>query len=465
MKYLSAIVLVLLFSLSAAWSREGKPNVVIIFIDDQGYYDLGSYGATEIETPRIDRLAEEGIRFTDYYAAAPICSPSRAGLLTGAYPRRIGMETWVQRADSTRGIHPDEVTMAELFKANGYATACIGKWHMGDLDPFVPMAQGFDYHFGMYSNLDPVETVYFGEEGVPILRNGEVVKRPADPAELTRLYTDEAMAFVERKKDEPFFLYLPHTMLHNPLGVSPEFQGSSQWGEYGDAIQELDDSVGRFMDKLAELGLDEKTVVVYASDNGRGSGRNPDQPMKGRKLTTWECGIRVPAIIRAPGQGVSKGKECREIVSALDWFPTLATAAGIKIPDHHPIIDGRDLWPMMTGESEAIPSPSAALSLNAQVPLRRRWEQGLEWKEHFDREDYLNAFFYHGSQGTLAAVRSGKYKMMLNPQLTVYDLEADPGESKPIRGGDIIRRLRGMAVMFQEEMSRDARQAGMASEH
>ena len=466
MKFLPLLLTLLLSChASLAWSAEEKPNVVIIFIDDQGYYDLGCYGATEIETPRIDQLAAEGIRFTDYYAAAPICSPSRAGLLTGAYPRRIGMETWVQRADSNRGIHPDEVTLAELFKANGYTTGCVGKWHLGDLPPFVPMAQGFDYHFGMYSNLDPVETVYFGDRGVPILRNGEVVKRPADPAELTQLYTDEAIRFATENRDHPFFLYLPHTMLHNPLGVSPEFQGSSQWGEYGDAIQELDHGVGRFMDALSDLGLDEQTIVVYASDNGRGPGRNPNQPLKGRKLTTWECGIRVPAIIRAPGQGALQGSECREIVSALDWFPTLATAAGIRIPDDHPIIDGRDLWPLMTGESRGIPSPSQNLSLNADLPLRRRWQQGLEWSQYFDRDDYLNAFFYHGSQGALAAVRSGKHKMMLNPQLTVYDLEADPGESKPVRGSDVLRKLRGMAVMFQEEMSRDARQAGEHSEN
>lgn len=443
-----------------ASSAARRPNVVIIFIDDQGYYDLGCYGATEVKTPRIDQLAGEGIRFTDYYAAAPICSPSRAGLLTGAYPRRVGMETWVQRADSNRGIHQDEVTIGELFKANGYVTGCIGKWHLGDKGPFVPMAQGFDYHFGMYSNLDPVETVYFGEEGVPILRNGEVVKRPADPAELTNLYTTEAIAFFERNKDEPFFLYLPHTMLHNPLGVSPKFKGASQWGEYGDAIQELDHGVGRLMDSLKELGLDDDTIVVYTSDNGRGPGRSKSQPLIGGKISTWEGGIRVPAIIRAPGQKVVKGHVCSEVVNAMDWLPSLATAAGIRLPEDHPVIDGRDLWPMMIGEVEKVPSPSAKLSLNADVPLRRRWEQGLEWQEYFDREDYLNAYFYHGSHGALAAVRSGKYKAMLNPRLTIYDLERDPGESKPVRDREVNRKLRGMAVMFQEEMSRDARKAG-----
>ena len=205
--YLLLVSHLLFFGLIEIQGKESKPNVVIIFIDDQGYYDLGCYGATEVKTPWIDQLAREGIRFTDYYAAAPICSPSRAGLLTGAYPRRIGMETWVQRADSNRGIHSDEVTIAELFKANGYKTACIGKWHIGDKKPFVPMAQGFDYHYGMYSNLDPVETVYFGDKGVPILRNGKVVKRPADPSELTNLYTQEAIQFFKRNKDKPCLLY------------------------------------------------------------------------------------------------------------------------------------------------------------------------------------------------------------------------------------------------------------------
>ena len=186
-------------------------------------------------------MAKEGTRFTDYYAAAPICSPSRAGLLTGCYPRRVGNETWVHRADSRSGIHPDELTIAELLKAGGYATACIGKWHLGFHEPFLPRNQGFDHYFGLLHNLDPVEIVYFEDKGgVPLMRNGDVVKRPADPAELTKLYTDEAIEFIEKNKEGPFFLYLPHTMLHNPLGVSEEFKGSSNWGEYGDAIQELD---------------------------------------------------------------------------------------------------------------------------------------------------------------------------------------------------------------------------------
>ena len=208
-------------SKTAAQGSDTKPpNFIVIFVDDQGYQDLGCYGSPKIKTPCIDRMAAEGTRFTDFYVAAPICSPSRAALLTGCYPARVGLGNWVQRPDSRIGIHPDEVTLAELLKGKGYATACIGKWHLGFLPPFVPTSQGFDYYFGLYHNLD-IEADYLADEGgVPILRNGKVVKRPADPAELTELYTAEAISFIKKSKDRPFFLYLPHTMAHMPMGVS-----------------------------------------------------------------------------------------------------------------------------------------------------------------------------------------------------------------------------------------------------
>ena len=302
-----------------SFAAEPSPNIIFILVDDQGYYDLGCYGATEVETPRIDALAGEGTRFTSYYAAAPICSPSRAGLLTGCYPRRVGNHIWVHRADSNSGIHPDELTIAELFKENGYATACIGKWHLGFQEPFLPHNQGFDHYFGLLHNLDPVEVVYFeGEGGVPLIRNGEIVKRPGDPSELTKLYTDEAIDFIEKNKSGKFFLYLPHTMLHNPLGVSEEFKGSSNWDEYGDAIQELDHNVGRIMDTLQRLEIDDDTIVVYASDNGRGPGRNPNQKIRGRKLSTLEGGIRVPAIAWGPGMGLQAGETSHAVVRAMD---------------------------------------------------------------------------------------------------------------------------------------------------
>ncbi len=441
-------------------AETGKPNVIFVFVDDQGYYDLGCYGATEVQTPRIDAMAEQGTRFTDYYAAAPICSPSRAGLLTGCYPRRVGNQTWVHRADSLSGIHTSELTLGELFKDHGYATACIGKWHLGFREPFLPHNQGFDHYFGLLHNLDPVEVVYFEEEGgVPLLRNGEVVKRPADPAELTKAYTDEAIRFMEENQSDPFFLYLPHTMLHVPLGVSEAFRGSSKWGEYGDAIQELDHNVGRLFDALKRLKIDDNTIVVYASDNGRGPGRTPQQKIRGHKLSTYEGGLRVPAIAWGPGVGLQAGAQSSEVVRAMDWYPTLATLAGIEVPKGR-VIDGRDITPLLTGDSEFVPAPGLRKSLNATVPLRRRWDPPAEWAPIVKRHEYNDAFFYHGSQGALAAVRWRNFKLQLNPTLKLYDLSKDPAESTLVRNRDMLRKLRGMAIMFQDEMRRDARNAG-----
>ena len=453
--------LILLGSAAAATlAAQDRPNVIFIFIDDQGYYDLGCYGATEIETPHIDRMATEGIRFTDYYAAAPICSPSRAGLLTGSYPRRVGNHIWVHRADSPSGIHPDEVTMGELFQSAGYRTACIGKWHLGFTETFLPKNQGFDSYFGLLHNLDPVEIVYFDDVGgVPLMRGDEVVKRPADPAELTRIYTDEAIKFIEADRDEPFFLYLPNTMLHNPLGVSAEFKGSSNWGEYGDAIQELDHNVGRIFESLKTQGLADNTVVIYASDNGRKPGRNADQPIQGNKLTTYEGGLRVPAIAWGPGAGIRSGHESDTVVNAMDWFPSLATFGQIKVSSER-IIDGRDITPLLKGETDDVPDADSGAALNSGAPLHRRWDPPGEFEPLVTRDEYLDAFFYHGSQGALAAVRSGPWKMYLNPRLTLYNLVDDPGEKKPVRNSTILRKLRGMVIMFQNEMRLDARAAG-----
>lgn len=441
-------------------SETDKPNLIFILIDDQGYYDLGCYGGDEFDTPRIDAMAAEGIRFTDYYAAAPICSPSRAGLLTGCYPRRVGLATWVLRADSPKGIHPDELTLAELLQSAGYATACVGKWHLGFSPPLLPRQQGFDHYFGLLHNLDPVEVVYFEEAGgVPLLRNGQVVRRPADPAELTEAYTDEAIQFIQRNRERPFFLYLPHTMAHVPMGVTDDFKGTSRFGLYGDVIRCLDHHVGRLLDSLEELGIEDRTLVVYASDNGRGPGRTPAQPLRGGKLTTWEGGIRVPCIAWGPGLGLPSGDVCSELLHAMDWYPTFASFAGIEVPEER-VIDGRDVSPLLMGRSETVPSPGANLSLNAAVPLRRPWNPPREWAEIVTREEYHGAFFYHGSQGALAAVRWGKWKLRLNPGLQLYDLENDPGETTPIRNGRVIRKLRGMVILFQDEMQTGSRPAG-----
>jgi len=454
------------FSVNASETRQ-SPNIIIIFVDDQGYYDLGCYGATEVETPRIDALARKGVRFTEYYAAAPICSPSRAGLLTGCYPRRVGNEVWVHRPDSETGISPSKLTLAELFKKEGYATACIGKWHLGFHAPFLPENQGFDHYFGILHNLDSYEVVHYDDlGGVPLLRNGKVVLRNPDPGTLTKLYTEEAIAWIEDRvsagrrnpqissgenPSEPFFLYLPHTMLHDPLGVSPEFKGSSKWGLYGDAIQELDFYVGRIVDTLERLEIDDETILVYTSDNGRWGGRNEQQPIRGAKLTTYEGGLRVPCIAYGPGVNIQEGVESSVVSHAMDWYPTLASFAGISIPEGL-VLDGRDLSSLLIGETDTIPAFDQQISLNAEIPLRREFHLDREWENIFTREKYLNAFFYHGSQGALAAVRSGQWKLTLNPSLQLYDLEKDPGEHVPVENQQIKTRLRGMAIQFQREM-------------
>ena len=459
MKTVFTIICALFLDFNAA-AKPKQPNIIFILVDDQGYYDLGCYGATEVKTPRIDAMAKEGMRFTDYYAAAPICSPSRAGLLTGCYPRRVGNHIWVHRADSATGIHPDELTLPELLKANGYATACIGKWHLGFQQPFLPRNQGFDHYYGLLHNLDPVEIVYFEEQGgVPLIRNGKIIKRPADPAELTRLYTDEALKFIDANKERPFFLYLPHTMLHVPLGVSEPFKGKSNWGEYGDAIQEMDYHVGRIVDALKKNELQDNTLVIYSSDNGRGPGRTPNQKLQGRKLSTYEAGIRVPAIAWGPGLSVKGGTVSRALTRAMDWYPTLATCAGIKVPEGC-VIDGRDLVPVLQGESTFVPGPAQKKTINAAVPLRRTWNPPGEWAALIQRHEYLEAFFYHGSQGALSAVRWRNWKLYLNPSLQLYDLATDPSETKLVRNREIARKLRGMSILFQHEMRTDARPAG-----
>jgi len=471
-------LLVLSFSLAGSlktYAFRGPPNIIFILVDDMGYYDLSSYGASEIKSTQIDKLAAEGIRFTDFYAAAPICSPSRAGLLTGCYPRRTGNHIWVHRPDSELGIAPDELTMAELFKKNGYQTACVGKWHLGFEEPFLPHNQGFDHYFGILHNLDPHETVHYQDTGgIPVIRNGAVVDRPANPAELASLYTDEAIRLItswvkgnldtnqseSNKETAPFFLYLPHTTLHHPLGVSKEFTGTSDWGKYGDAIHELDYHTGRLMDKLKALQIQDNTIVIFMSDNGRGPGRNADQPIRGSKLSTFEGGFRVPCIIWGPGFGIEKGITSNVLAHAMDWFPTLMSLAGIEIPGNI-ILDGRDLSSLITGtfdQSSGLLNNST--SLNANIPMRRYWNPGREWSERITREDYLNAFFYHGSTGALAAVRSGKWKLHLNPNLKLYDLDIDPGERQPVNDSKMKWKMRGMAVLFQEEMLLTSRPAG-----
>jgi len=241
--------------------------------------------------------------------------------------------------------------------------------------------------------------------------------------------------------------------LHHPLGVSPEFEGSSNWGLYGDAIQEMDFYVGKIVEELERLKIADNTILIYVSDNGRQGGRNNQLPIRGSKLTTYEGGLRVPAVAYSPGI-IAKGVTSDVVAHAMDWYPTLASLAGISIPKEV-ILDGRDLSSLLIGETYDIPSFQKEVSLNAEIPLRRSFHQYQEWETTFTREEYINAFFYHGSHGALAAVRSGKWKLALHPDLKLYNLEKDPGEHVPVNNREIKRKLRGMVIQFQREMNKN----------
>ncbi|MCX8037953.1 MAG: sulfatase [Candidatus Sumerlaeia bacterium] len=411
------------------------PNFIVIFCDDLGYGDLGCYGATQIHTPRIDRMAAEGTRFTDFYAAAPLCTPSRAALLTGCYPRRVGLHQWVLRPNAVTGLHPDEITLAELLKTAGYRTGCIGKWHLGFLPPFRPTRQGFDYYFGLYHNLDDVETVYFKDVGgTPLLRNDAVVKRAPDPGELTELYTEEAVHFIRENRDRPFFLYLSHHTPHLPLGVSARFKGRSAAGLYGDVIECLDWSTGVILDLLQELRLDSRTLVVFTSDNGpvlKAGGSAG--PLRGSKNTVFEGGLRVPGIIWGPSR-VASARVCRQLATTMDLYPTFARMAGATLPADR-TIDGRDIGPLLTPDPATAPPGSPH-----------------------------EAFFYHDGQGVLRAVRSGRWKLHLGPPPALYDLETDRAEKNNTAdaNGDVVGRLAKLAAEFDAELSRNARPVGRA---
>ena len=304
-----------------------QPNLIVIFCDDLGYGDLGCYGSEKNRTPRIDKLAAEGMKFTDFYSSSPVCTPSRASLLTGCYARRVGLheaETghWVLIPRNTRGMNPKEVTIAEALKSVGYATACIGKWHLGDQPEHLPTVHGFDSYFGIpYSN--DMQQAGRGDPPLPLVDGGTVIEAPADQSTLTKRYTEKAVEIIETNQETPFFLYLPHTFPHLPLFASPDFLGKSANGTYGDSIEEIDWSTGQILDALDRLGLAKNTLVIFTSDNGS-NGRNggSNAPLAGAKGGTMEGGMRVPMIARLP-QRIKAGSTCPEVTTTMDFLDLL----------------------------------------------------------------------------------------------------------------------------------------------
>ena len=417
-------------SLIRAQSR--PPNIVFIYCDDLGYGDLGVYGSG-IRTPNLDRMAAEGARFTQFYSANPVCSPSRAALLTGRYPTRTGVPRVLFPTDTT-GLALSETTLAQMLKGAGYRTMCIGKWHLGHHPQYLPTARGFDEYFGIpYSNdMTPR----------PLLHNTEQLEEPANLETLTPRYTEQAVRFIDRSAGGPFFLYLPHTFPHIPLAASPRFRGKSAFGLYGDVIEELDWSVGEVFAALRRTGADSNTLVMFSSDNGPWYQGSPGA-LRGRKGSTYEGGVREPFLTRFPGQ-IPAGLVCQGVSGTIDILPTVAKLTGAPLPKA--ALDGIDIWPLMTGRRASI-EREALLYFDDWNLQCARWGK---WKLHFAR---YNTFAYN------PAPAGGRMNFPLRPP-ELYDIEADPMESydaapeNPKVVSEIQSRVRRLLATFPPEVQK-----------
>lgn len=398
------------------------PNIVHIFADDLGYGDLGCFGADDIKTPHIDRIASEGIRFTDFYSASSVCSPSRAGLLTGRMPQRMGINA-VFFPESFSGMPREEITIAELLRSKGYVSAIVGKWHLGHLEKFLPLQQGFDSYFGIPFSNDMESVVY--------MRGNEVVDFNVDQRHITKRYTDEALTFIDKNKDKPFFLYLAHNMPHVPIYASETFLGSSQRGLYGDVVQELDWSVGQVIEKLDHLNLLENTLVIFSSDNGpwlvmKEHGGSAGILREGKQFT-FEGGMRVPTVAMWKGK-IPPGIVSNDMASQMDWFPTIARLSGSALPADK-AIDGRDISQVLFNTGKRADSTY----LFFQGSELEAYRKG-DWKvkkpyEGFDGADWKQAVAAHDS-------------LLIN-------LRSDPGEK--INLHDSNRAL--SKVLFEEMLN------------
>ncbi len=446
------LALLLLAGLAAvATAADRLPNIVIIFIDDMGYADIGPFGAQDYPTPNLDRMAQEGRRFTDFYVTQPVCSASRAGLLTGCYNVRVGI-LGALGPKATHGISAREVTLAEICKQKGYATAIYGKWHLGHHLPFLPLQHGFDEYYGLpYSNdmwpFHPERPG--GYPPLPLMNNNDIIDPNVDhedQARLTTNYTERAVDFIRRNKDRPFFLYLPHSMVHVPLHVSSKFKGKSKRGLFGDVVMEVDWSVGQILDTLRKLNLARHTWVIFTSDNGPwlsyGDHAGSAKPLREGKGTTFDGGVREPTLMWWPGT-IPAGTVCREPAMTIDILPTVAKLIGAKLPDHK--IDGKDIWPLVIGE------PGAKSPQEAYYFYRGRALEAVRmgrWKLHFPHK-YRTLGGRPGGKGGIPA----KYETA-EIGLALFDLENDPGETKDVKDEhpEIVAKIKMLADKMRQDL-------------
>ena len=422
---------------SAATSLARQPNVVVIFIDDMGYGDIGPYGATKQRTPHLDRMAKEGMKLTSFYAT-PVCSVSRAQMMTGCYGARVSVPG-VYFPGQSVGLNPAEVTVAERLKEKGYATQMIGKWHLGDQPEFLPTRQGFDHYLGIpYSNDMLKKSAETKVPVVPLLRDEKIAELMDGEGQrrMVELYTKEAVDFIGRNKDKPFYLYFAHNAVHTPIYPGAAFAGKSQNGRFGDWVEEVDWSVGQVLDALRSQGLDKDTLVVFTSDNGpwltKGADGGSAGPLRGGKGSTWEGGVRVPTLAWWPGR-VPAGSVNDAVAATIDLLPTFVSLAGGTVPAT-PVIDGRDITPILLGQS---------------------------------KESAREAHYYFAGYN-LQAVRQGRWKLAIAPQpegmgkqeaktptgMRLYDLDAEIGEQTDVAAQhpEVVAKLKALADKMAAEI-------------
>ena len=466
MKTLPSLLSLLAFATTAFLHANKTPNVVVIFIDDMGYADIGPFGAKAYPTPHLDRMAKEGRKFTDFYVTQAVCSASRAGLLTGCYNVRVGI-LGALGPKSSHGINANEVTLAEICKQKGYATACYGKWHLGHHEKFLPMQHGFDDYFGLpYSNDMwpyhpgvlhlPMKERLKRWPHLPLIDKNQIINPKVsgeDQEQLTTQYTERAVSFIEKNKDKQFFVYLPHSMVHVPLYVSEKFKGKSKAGLFGDVMMEVDWSVGRILDTLRKHKLEKDTLVIFTADNGPwlnyGDHAGSAAPLREGKGTMFDGGCRESTLAWMPG-AIPPDSVCSEPAMTIDILPTISHLIGAKLPKHH--IDGKNIWPLFTDDKAKSPHKAYFFYYGNQLQAVRAGK----WKLHFP----------HGYR-TMAGRPGGKGGIPTNYSqakigLSLFDLEKDIGETTDLKDKhpEVAARLSALGKTFDIDLKQTKRSAG-----